>query len=273
MQKSFNAGLIFSATRTLAGWIFLTGLWGVWGYSVSGFPLAFGMMSWTLLWGPLFFLALLVFRHPFVGKNVFRLELKRFPVLLKGCFKNILRHPGPDPEFYVMPSRDCCLVWLQSPFSRRQQIYVTSAWVEQGYFDLVSQFTQTWVEISQLTRSMRCLRTFQWAFWCACFLPLDLSLHFLDLCFSFFGFQKIPKAAFWGQRVCWQFKRLWFGVSDESFDDTIFEISRRKASGVRTPAAFDSLIWGVWSRHSLNGVHPSWAILMDSGAFFRSEPT
>jgi len=268
--QSLNAELIIRVVRGHLGLFIFALLWGFWGWAVWGVSLAVAMLSWVLLLGPLFFLSLLFFRHPFFSRNLFKLDLNKQPVVLKQYFRMILNAPGPKPVFFVVPSRDKSLSWLSIPFSKLQHVYVTSAWLDQDAVALRAQIEEMWMEIASQSQVHRWIRSLEWAVWCSALLPLDLSLNLLDIGFRFFGVRGLPRSAFWAQRLCWHLKRLWFYWPGKkpSDDGPLFQMLRRDQGNIAVPKAWHSLTWGVWTRLVPDDLHPSWAVLTDSDAFF-----
>ncbi|NCN42466.1 hypothetical protein GW916_14610 [bacterium] len=146
----------------------------------------------------------------------------------------------------------------------RQVVVVSHSWLENSNAEaLRAEFNWVLQRLDSNFKSKGYLRLFQMAFWFGQIFWLELSMVLLHYVMRIFGFEDLPRPAFWGQRLAWSVKRRWFGEEDGPTHGSL-GLQGPSLRVTDDPTSWNYLSLGVWGYYSSRAMHPAWRFLMDA---------
>ena len=154
----------------------------------------------------------------------------------------------------------------------KQVVVVSRSWLEKSSDEeLRREFSWILKKMDENYARYGFLKCFQMMLWFGQVFWLEMALIFLHYIMRIFGFEDLPRPAFWAQRLAWSVKRRWFGC--DSSLERIEEggLSVRASLRVKQePDSWNYISFGVWGYYSSRSMHPTWRFLMDAESLIPS---
>ncbi len=254
--------------RTLLGALVLSSLWFAFcflssvNWQLSLFLALLNLLIWPWF-VPLSFLLIC-----FVSGRVTRDRWSRFPILRDQLLTRVLggdeipvslwifNDSGSEYSFYP--------VTLPTFSGPRQVIAVSKSWLENSSDqEMEAEFAWVLKRLEQDCKNLGYLRLLQMCLWFGQIFWLEMALILLHYVMRIFGFEDLPRPAFWTQRLAWSLKKRWFG-EDKFIWQGNLGLSRSPLCVKDEPTSWNYLSVGIWGYYSSRAMHPTWRILMDS---------
>jgi len=258
-----NAEIVKGPFAFLGAVLFLAVATFLVGWALHSLTLGLGLVAWSLVIGPVVLPFIFVLRFFLFGPaRLYRLQMSRELPLSDEYFRLLLAKPGPRLRIWVRPSDEIFFYWFENIFSfrGRQELVVSSAWLQEIGETKRRDFRCLWERISRIPPARRRLRTLQMMFWMASIWPVDLMASLFQILLRALGFRGVPRFQFFLLRLASSFKAIFFSVEHENIHVRHLE----KSEKIEVPKPLESLIFCPWTLVPRRFFHPFWGLVTHS---------